>query len=1722
MSSYSEWVSARRIEYAEAITEAYNNRDGTPTVGTYAWAWSQMIADSDISGILPPGSVAFLEPNPTGEEDEILLFGKFLTDNPSVAAALNLAVQVIVDTGAQTDLDTTTVVGGEYRQWKGQKVYTFPNGIIVGKDSKLIASFGAQVSSISDSIGDDCLIFFDGIPGSKGTTTQGTVVFNGDMVVSGSIQGAGGIVVIDDVIQLETGVNNPAGIAVDDQGKILLRHRGLGFLDFVDEDERMKDLAVDEGKVWVGTQNTNSSRWGTTLIPNGNFSLVTAVSENGSVVEYPSGAVTIGSTSREVSFLTNGNVIDYGVVSFDASGGTGFIMPAVPIESERYIVTIRIASSATNIDASALDPIFGAAYGAYFFFNETSDEELDGVEHIHHLNSSITGTNTIQSNVSVHSTNTEENRINVISGAPDAGLGSSLNTTWNTLTFTYEPTKVTNGFETKYASFGVYIKNVSEDVYVDYVVMTAKPPLASEIADDIAAVETGITNETGSLVPDAAFPTINLWTKWPTTNHTLSLDATGGDGSPTTPDSAAQITMDSTINGAYAGLLSSAIQRDHDKYLVGARIQSDIPATVEIWVIEETDGLFNAFSSQHYVAPSGSNEVSVTTVSGTGALDDPSVGSVSQSIPASTWTNMYGTYIPTGLDVSSHDSSSQPTTTVGRFSILINVKTPDAAVLVDYVWCSKQTASGDLAQALADYAYGTAEKFVTDMNEQLTKESGSLITNASMAMLNADGKPAGYAIHNGTLSLDQIGDRAIQFPSGSRLYTPPFAIDPNGSDKFSIGLRMKKANTSNTTVYVNVIYSTTDIQNGQSTVVHSTYPPSTGTYLTTSTSTELLIDPNNFEQGATGNEKDWLLNSTSWESILATWDKPAGAKVASIMIYNSGADALLDYVLVKEQTCSFELAESTAVTKRDEAIAQATGALQGFTNSLNQEQGSLLANSTFASYVYDSTSGTQHPKNWAVTRSSGTFKRIVTSTEAITDSNGDYIPVPGESVISLGLMGGGGLLEHSGTSTVGLLSSYFSIPSTIGVGDFTTSDDTTLSPTGRYMVAIQLKSTKTSHVSGMRILVHESKTIPKLSGTSTPHILVTNSSEADFDSGTTVASSFSTGYTGQTLDNDDVEVKTQKIQLINLSDPSDDIVGTDSDNDGTSDDLYIEQWTDTNSFHSIGGTYTPSSGMRYVCFEFIFETNKSNQSYAIDYITLTPQTVDADFADTLAQARAEDAIDTLESEPPQTGQLLANPFFTSGAKRRIGGYPKKWIPYGSNPDFDILSFTNDTLKRGLTLSGADSPNAGVFSMPFRTSSDDYEIKVRVKRDAADNAELIVRVYEYDSDIEPDIEAIVSSAANIPSSKSSSVVVANVGSGYKALQTIDNNDSSPALSDSFETYSFDYVPSDTCRYASVLVRFQYIDSDKSVVISSVTCTVDTTASGNRLFGPFRGATANGVFNTGYTGRNNTISVLTKRALVSFGTSTASEPNPEYFHLSQEWRFKSTSAYTYTLGTPFGNVNYNIPDVLSFQNNQGSQIASWTSVGYLNGDGTNTLINFTGQHRCDSQDFNPRESIGLIVVSTGKYNNLIELDRPTINESLPVVTLSSRRNQKSSFGVLSDEEDRNGGPREYSHGNFVSVFHDEEKINRSIVNSLGEGAVWVCDINGNLENGDYITTCEIPGHGMRQDDDLLHNYTVAKITQDCTFELNNPYYDCVEFEFEGNTYRKAFVGCTYHCG
>lgn len=231
-----------------------------------------------------------------------------------------------------------------------------------------------------------------------------------------------------------------------------------------------------------------------------------------------------------------------------------------------------------------------------------------------------------------------------------------------------------------------------------------------------------------------------------------------------------------------------------------------------------------------------------------------------------------------------------------------------------------------------------------------------------------------------------------------------------------------------------------------------------------------------------------------------------------------------------------------------------------------------------------------------------------------------------------------------------------------------------------------------------------------------------------------------------------------------------------------------------------------------------------------------------------------------------------------------------------------------------------------------------------------------------------------------------------------------------------------------------------------------------------------------------------------------------------------------------GTNDGNGGLRIrsADALSYWNlnvgNGGDDLyfsAAGVNKAYIDNDSAKYTIVFTGQHRNKTDELLDISSTGLIVVSTGFYDNLDRDTSPMINESLPKVKLSTQRNQKSVFGVISNKEDFNEG-RLFENGSFVTINNIEQEDERLIINSVGEGGIWVTNINGNLENGDYITTCEIPGYGMKQDDDLLHNYTVAKITCDCDFDLESPIYICEEFQWEDNTYRRAFVGCTYHCG
>lgn len=57
--------------------------------------------------------------------------------------------------------------------------------------------------------------------------------------------------------------------------------------------------------------------------------------------------------------------------------------------------------------------------------------------------------------------------------------------------------------------------------------------------------------------------------------------------------------------------------------------------------------------------------------------------------------------------------------------------------------------------------------------------------------------------------------------------------------------------------------------------------------------------------------------------------------------------------------------------------------------------------------------------------------------------------------------------------------------------------------------------------------------------------------------------------------------------------------------------------------------------------------------------------------------------------------------------------------------------------------------------------------------------------------------------------------------------------------------------------------------------------------------------------------------------------------------------------------------------------------------------------------------------------------------------------------------------------------------------AVINSLGEGCINVCGQNGNIAKGDLIVTSTVPGKGMRQADDIVRSYTVARAREAVTF-------------------------------
>ena len=152
-------------------------------------------------------------------------------------------------------------------------------------------------------------------------------------------------------------------------------------------------------------------------------------------------------------------------------------------------------------------------------------------------------------------------------------------------------------------------------------------------------------------------------------------------------------------------------------------------------------------------------------------------------------------------------------------------------------------------------------------------------------------------------------------------------------------------------------------------------------------------------------------------------------------------------------------------------------------------------------------------------------------------------------------------------------------------------------------------------------------------------------------------------------------------------------------------------------------------------------------------------------------------------------------------------------------------------------------------------------------------------------------------------------------------------------------------------------------------------------------------------------------------------------------------------------------------------------------------------FTGQHPILFNEFDVSSNhYGLIVSSAVNERGFIQ--PPKVDDAHIQVKLCDKEKDKSIYGVFSSYN----FPIETGYSPEIPTENPDGKI--YYANSTGEGMIYLCDINGSLEAGDYITSSNIPGLGMKQEDDLLHSYTIAKCVGDVDF--NEHYYSYWKYD------------------
>ena len=1258
MATYSEWLGTTKTAFANAMSSAYTNRNISGN--DFYLAWQDMTATSDLSSILPPGSTAFWNTGgPTAGEADIILFRDWLQDNPVTAGRLGLEPTLAFRSELRSALGNAGTVNGEKRRWKGKPLYTFANGVVVGKDGNIAAAIGTEGGTDIEGFGTDTISFFDGIPFSTGTGIPGSTVFAGDTVHSGSIRGTGGVVVIPDVIQLEQDdtITSPAGIGVDSDGKIRLRHRGEGFLDLVDEIATAETDATNAAKVFAAAQNTSSGRFGMSLIPNSNFSYKSI--DPTTYTETFANIISVGTTSNILSEASSG------VGEFEGNAG-GICFAAFPTTSERYAVRIRFEGDVaeTTDDDSSQE-------GLFVTFNETTDDLPNGKYYVFNDNNigpssgQYQGSEVHTSNVSVVTPMLSDGGYATTDGGGNID-GLTISSSMTVSSFLYKPTT-----GAKNASMVIFAKNFGtgsqRSIRIDYIVLNESPKTTTEIEGIVDLAVTEIVGEDDiSIVPDKHMADKDMWA---TKGSGVTMTDSDDGGTPA-EDAIQAVFTDSSPSG----IISSAIQCESDRYLVGCKIKvtdaSSGDPVISMFSIENLTPTYPTIGGADTSPITTGNEVGIDIMEVDSA--NSYLGTASSSVTLTDDGNFHtllGTYETTvtymddqGTTYTTYDPSRTPHSTTpiqlpSVFSLVIQVDKP-CTLLIDYVYGRVQGSSVNIVQGLATAAYTDAEGFVTAMNELVIKESGSIITNSSMALLGSDGKPSGWrTTSDNDLAFDSTGDYALTVSktgSGTRtLLTPPFAMGT--ADKFSVGVRIKSTTSSGIDPTVKIISCSDDLLPTSFVTLGlgggPTYPADVYTTNTIEADGDLTMSPGS--------------GIITYESMLGTWSRTTEGQeqsfvggLANIHI-TCPDDFTVDYVFVKEQTVSYDLADSQAEARRDEAIVQAAGFVVDIGDSIAAETGSLLTNADFNSWYKDG--GLQRPQKWLLTRGASDARRAIRSTEvsnevynALMDPNTGVSTARDAEIVDDVNQTGSTIRFSPSTGSGGILSAKWQLPiqDETGVAGGTAT-------TGAYTLTARVKVGSASIV-GVRLYAHESF---DFTDAAQEHVFC-----EDGTYGSAIVEGADRTATGTPLDTlfmfaDGVTTgQVTRVGVINISNSNDTTPGYDPnytndgvDNDyadnpnteGFADDQFVEYIPIDNNgmggyedgdldstienqalWYDIGGTFKPDAKTKCVSFEILIDGNPDSSGGApsdvyVDYVSLVQQPFDSDFASTLADARIE-------------------------------------------------------------------------------------------------------------------------------------------------------------------------------------------------------------------------------------------------------------------------------------------------------------------------------------------------------------------------------------------------------------------------------------------------------------------------------------------------------------------